>query len=137
MKFGKVIRLLFVDLVTEYIGVINVCRYTCMFSISLIFFLLEQVLGMYHSMSTKLFMRLKPIAALDILEILLCVNVCMIMYPPAVHVFVMFTVAYCIQGCFNGGTCTAPNTCTCVAGWNENNCATGMWAHAKQLVHVC
>ena len=36
-----------------------------------------------------------------------------------------------ITSCPNGGTCTAPNTCVCQAGWSGPTCTTGTnkWLH--------
>ena len=31
---------------------------------------------------------------------------------------------YCTSPCQNGGTCTGPNTCTCIEGWEGNVCQT-------------
>jgi hypothetical protein len=28
-----------------------------------------------------------------------------------------------LRGCFNGGTCVAPNTCTCAPGWEGDDCS--------------
>ena len=33
--------------------------------------------------------------------------------------------AVCRDGCFNGGECTAPGTCTCSSGWTGNDCTQG------------
>ena len=33
--------------------------------------------------------------------------------------------AVCPGGCFNGGVCTAPGTCTCTSGWTGNDCRQG------------
>jgi sulfatase modifying factor 1 len=30
----------------------------------------------------------------------------------------------CAEDCQNGGTCSAPNKCTCASGWSGNTCAT-------------
>ena len=39
---------------------------------------------------------------------------------------ISFTVtAVCNNPCHNGGTYTAPNTCTCVVGWTGTKCETG------------
>lgn len=34
-------------------------------------------------------------------------------------------IAVCNSGCANGGTCTGPATCTCVAGWSGTSCRNG------------
>ena len=34
------------------------------------------------------------------------------------------TVPQCLQTCYNGGSCTAPDTCTCASGWFDSNCTT-------------
>ena len=34
-------------------------------------------------------------------------------------------LATCKNSCQNGGTCTAPDTCTCVVGWTGTECETG------------
>ena len=35
------------------------------------------------------------------------------------------TIAICSQDCANGGTCTAPDACTCSAGWTGQYCTDG------------
>ena len=30
----------------------------------------------------------------------------------------------CLQTCYNGGSCTSPDTCTCSPGWFDSNCTT-------------
>jgi len=39
-----------------------------------------------------------------------------------------FVSALCfgVTYCPNGGTCTAPNTCHCGAGWSGSRCTTGI-----------
>ena len=32
--------------------------------------------------------------------------------------------AICASSCQNGGTCTAPNTCTCTSSWTGGMCTT-------------
>ena len=39
---------------------------------------------------------------------------------------VSFLAAICINGCHNGGTCTAPSNCRCTSGWTGSNCQTGI-----------
>ena len=36
----------------------------------------------------------------------------------------MCTQPQCIQTCYNGGQCTAPDTCSCASGWFDSNCTT-------------
>ena len=48
----------------------------------------------------------------------------------AKHVFHLF-VAHCPQGCYNGGTCTSPFTCTCKAGWTGSDCKTGPYNNIR------
>ena len=33
--------------------------------------------------------------------------------------------AICDPGCENGGTCSAPDECSCTAGWSGDTCAQG------------
>ncbi|RYH31100.1 hypothetical protein EON65_03370 [archaeon] len=33
-----------------------------------------------------------------------------------------------IRGCYNNGTCVAPNTCKCATGWKEHNCSVPICA---------
>ena len=40
-------------------------------------------------------------------------------------VFEYIYKAVCRDGCFNGGECTAPGTCTCFSGWTGNDCTQG------------
>ena len=42
---------------------------------------------------------------------------------------VLHIAAYCSQGCYNGGICTSPYTCTCTAGWIGGDCNTGQCIH--------
>ena len=39
--------------------------------------------------------------------------------------YYIHTSAVCSPACVNGGTCTAPNRCSCQTGWTGSNCATG------------
>ena len=34
-------------------------------------------------------------------------------------------IAICNSSCANGGTCIAPNTCNCLAGWTGQYCTNG------------
>ena len=34
-------------------------------------------------------------------------------------------IAICSQSCANGGTCDAPDTCNCLAGWTGQYCTNG------------
>ena len=36
--------------------------------------------------------------------------------------------AICIPECQNGGTCTSPGICTCVAGWHGLRCEKGNYS---------
>ena len=38
-----------------------------------------------------------------------------------------YTTATCTSPCLNGGTCTAPDTCTCDVGWTGMQCETGTY----------
>ena len=38
---------------------------------------------------------------------------------------VFYCAAICASPCQNGGTCTAPDTCTCDVGWTGMQCETG------------
>ena len=35
------------------------------------------------------------------------------------------SAAVCTFGCYNGGTCVSPNTCSCASGWTGRSCRTG------------
>lgn len=35
---------------------------------------------------------------------------------------VLFCLAVCTSSCQNGGTCSAPNTCTCTSQWTGQTC---------------
>ena len=37
----------------------------------------------------------------------------------------VYCAAVCTSSCQNGGTCTAPNTCTCDVGYTGMQCETG------------
>ena len=45
----------------------------------------------------------------------------------------------CSPACANGGTCTAPNRCSCRAGWTGSTCATGKKAYIliKSNLIIC
>ena len=43
----------------------------------------------------------------------------------------------CDEACQNGGTCSAPNTCTCASGWSGNNCATPVCSPSCQNGGSC
>ena len=38
---------------------------------------------------------------------------------------VSLVTAVCSSGCYNGGTCVSPNTCSCASGWMGVDCRTG------------
>ena len=42
-------------------------------------------------------------------------------------VCICVATAICSQSCANGGTCTAPNTCNCLAGWTGQYCTNGKY----------
>lgn len=41
-----------------------------------------------------------------------------------IHCMSMYCVALCSRGCLNGGTCDAPNHCSCPEGWRGKVCET-------------
>ena len=43
-----------------------------------------------------------------------------------IRIIVFYIVAYCSQGCYNGGVCTSPYTCTCMTGWTGADCKIGL-----------
>jgi hypothetical protein len=48
-----------------------------------------------------------------------------LLLPLEFHLNCIFHLAVCSPSCLNGGTCTAPNTCQCIAGiWSGNICQT-------------
>ena len=38
--------------------------------------------------------------------------------------YVSCFAAVCTSGCYNGGTCVSPNTCSCASGWMGVDCRT-------------
>ena len=44
----------------------------------------------------------------------------------------LFSSAVCASACQNGGSCTAPNTCTCTSQWTGSTCATRKF-HRRSL----
>ena len=64
-------------------------------------------------------------AALVTVVHLQIVGVSMLMY---VYSYIMQSViiAICTKACENGGTCTAPDNCSCVAGWTGPQCTNGI-----------
>ena len=44
----------------------------------------------------------------------------------SIHNNLLHIVAYCSQGCYNGGICTSPYVCTCSAGWIGADCKIGL-----------
>ena len=38
--------------------------------------------------------------------------------------YVSSLAAVCNSGCYNGGTCVSPNTCSCASGWTGRSCRT-------------
>ena len=44
--------------------------------------------------------------------------------------------AVCNQPCLNGGTCSQPDTCTCVTGWNGTTCNEGLWNFQDVLTYA-
>ena len=41
---------------------------------------------------------------------------------------VILLIAICNHACENGGTCSAPDTCSCAAGWTGSLCSNRMYA---------
>ena len=48
------------------------------------------------------------------------------MFAPSTCVLQYIFLALCSLGCENGGTCIAPDTCDCVAGYSGDRCENGM-----------
>ena len=42
-------------------------------------------------------------------------------------VFSFCSKAICSETCQNGGTCSSPDTCSCVHGWTGSTCSEGLW----------
>lgn len=52
-----------------------------------------------------------------------------------IHLTIVFhIVAYCSQGCYNGGNCTSPYVCTCSTGWTGGDCKIGLYTNARMYV---
>ena len=45
------------------------------------------------------------------------------------RIVIVFYLAVCVSACQNGGTCSAPNTCTCPATYTGATCTTRMCIH--------
>ena len=52
-------------------------------------------------------------------------HVCKIICDMVLFEYMNTYIAVCPDGCFNGGVCTAPGTCTCSSGWTGNDCTQG------------
>ena len=48
---------------------------------------------------------------------------------------ICYPVAICSQGCHNGGTCVSPDICSCVTGWEGNDCKRGKCESATKATH--
>ena len=58
-----------------------------------------------------------------------CIHVCLF--------FFLYVLAICSLACQNGGTCSAPDTCDCILGYNGTVCETRMFSAAKNAsVHI-
>jgi len=49
----------------------------------------------------------------------------------------LLLTAICTHICQNGGTCSAPDSCTCTSGWTGNTCSEGLWQHAFMIMNIC
>ena len=47
-----------------------------------------------------------------------------------------FVLAICDPVCENGGICTAPDTCVCLAGYSGDQCENGMFFLHDQHAHA-
>ena len=48
-----------------------------------------------------------------------------------------FNLAICHQRCYNGGTCTSPDVCTCANGWGGDDCTRGIDKCIVDCTGVC
>ena len=45
-------------------------------------------------------------------------------------------IAICSGGCETNQQCTAPETCTCVEGWTDQDCLTGICCVSIEIIEV-
>ena len=55
-------------------------------------------------------------------KLLLCTPVCSIC---DFMQLLIFPLAVCLEGCYNGGTCIRPGVCSCTTGWTAQKCRKG------------
>ena len=63
-----------------------------------------------------------------------CVYACMYVLYESMYIhMIIYTAAYCSQGCYNSGKCTSPSICTCNTGWTGADCKIGLLIYSVAM----